>query len=133
MSRLVMMSTPFWPMRKPGLAFSLGGMGSATTNFYNDAYSRQGWADAAAEVQQLWIAGKRQEAAARVPDEMVLQTTMIGTEEMVRGRICAWRDAGIDTLRVYPAGDTLEDRLATLGRAIDIVNELNRESALSAG
>lgn len=117
--------------RKPGLAFSLGGMGSATTNFYNDAYSRQGWADAAAEVQQLWIEERRQEAAERVPDEMVLQTTMIGTEAMVRERIRAWRDAGINTLRIYPAGDTLEARLDTLGRAIDIVNSLNRESSQS--
>lgn len=113
--------------RKPGLAFSLGGMGSATTNFYNDAYRRQGWADVAAEVQQLWIAGKRQEAAARVPDEMVLQTTMIGTEAMVRKRIRAWRDAGINTLRVYPAGETLEARLDTLGRTMDLVTALNRE------
>ncbi|MDH3603372.1 MAG: LLM class flavin-dependent oxidoreductase, partial [Candidatus Tectomicrobia bacterium] len=85
--------------------------------------------DAAADVQQLWIAGKRQEATARVLDEMVLQTTMIGTEAMVRERIHAWRDAGINTLRVYPAGDTLETRLETLGRTIDIVNTLNRESS----
>lgn len=110
--------------RKPGLAFSLGGMGSATTNFYNDAYSRQGWAEVAADVQRLWVAGKRQEAAERVPDDMVLQTTMIGTETMVRDRMRAWRDAGINTLRLYPAGDTLDERLQTLGRAIDIVNHL---------
>jgi hypothetical protein len=57
----------------------------------------------------------------------VLQTTMLGTEAMVRQRIRAWRDAGITTLRVYPAGQTLEERLTTLGRAIDIVAELNRE------
>jgi alkanesulfonate monooxygenase SsuD/methylene tetrahydromethanopterin reductase-like flavin-dependent oxidoreductase (luciferase family) len=114
--------------RKPRLAFSLGGMGSATTNFYNDAYSRQGWADVATEVRKLWIAGRRQEAAALIPDAMVLQTTMIGTETMVRERLRAWRDAGITTLRVYPAGDTLDQRLATLGRAIDLVTELNREA-----
>ncbi len=116
-------------VRKPGLAFSLGGMGSATTNFYNDAYSRQGWADVAAEVQRLWVEGRREEAAARVPDEMVLQTTMIGTEKMVRERIRAWRQAGITTLRVYPEGDTLDERLTTLGRAMDIVEALNRESS----
>ncbi|ETW95841.1 MAG: FMN-dependent monooxygenase [Candidatus Entotheonella factor] len=117
---------PLIAARKPGLAFSLGGMGSATTNFYNDAYSRQGWADIATEVQRLWVAGQRQEAAAQVPDEMVLQTTMMGTEAMVRDRMRAWRDAGITTLRLYPAGDTLDERLATLGRAMEIVNDLNR-------
>ena len=72
--------------RKSRLAFSLGGMGSATTNFYNDAYSRQGWADVAAEVRRLWVAGRRQDAAAIIPDAMVLQTTMLGTEAMVRQR-----------------------------------------------
>jgi F420-dependent oxidoreductase-like protein len=113
--------------RKPRLAFSLGGMGSATTNFYNDAYSRQGWADIAAEVRRLWIAGKRQDATALIPDAMVLQTTMIGTEAMVRERMRAWRNAGITTLRVYPAGENLDQRLATLGRAIELVNELNGE------
>ncbi len=113
--------------RKPGLAFSLGGMGSATTNFYNDAYSRQGWAEVAAEVQRLWVAGQREEAAARVPDEMVLQTTMIGPEDRVRERMWAWQQAGITTLRIYPAGGTLDERLTTLGRAMDIVADLNRQ------
>ena len=113
--------------RKPRLAFSLGGMGSATTNFYNDAYSRQGWADAAEEVQRLWVDGRRQQAVDAVPDEMILQTTLIGTEEMVRERMRVWRDAGISTLRIYPAGQTLDQRLETLGRAIGIVEQLNRE------
>ena len=110
--------------RKPGLAFSLGGMGSATTNFYNDAYSRQGYAEVAAEVQQLWVAGKRDEAARRVPDEMVLATTLIGTEAMVRDRLRRWRDAGVTTARFYPAGGTLDERLTTLGRAIELVADL---------
>jgi hypothetical protein len=54
---------------------------------------------------------------------------MMGTEAMVRQRMRAWRDAGITTLRVYPAGQTLEERLTTLGRAIDIVADLNRAQA----
>lgn len=114
--------------RKSGLAFSLGGMGSATTNFYNDAYSRQGWGEVAQEVQRLWVAGQRQEAAGLIPDAMVLQTTMLGTDTMVRERIRAWRDAGITTLRMYPAGETMEQRLETLGRALDIVAGLDRAS-----
>jgi F420-dependent oxidoreductase-like protein len=113
--------------RKPGLAFSLGGMGSDSTNFYNDAYSRQGWADVATEVRRLWLAGRRQDAIACIPDAMVLQTTMLGTEAMVRERMRAWRNAGITTLRVYPAGATLAERLTTLGRALDLVAALNRE------
>ncbi|WP_116109538.1 LLM class flavin-dependent oxidoreductase [Amycolatopsis ruanii] len=110
--------------RKKELAFSLGGMGSASANFYNRAYSRQGWAEVAAEVRQRWQAGDRDGAAALVTDEMVLATTLIGTEPMVRDRLRVWRDAGVDTVRLYPAGDTLEARLATLARAIELVRSV---------
>jgi F420-dependent oxidoreductase-like protein len=111
--------------RRCGLAFSLGGMGSATTNFYYDAYSRQGWADVAAEVRARWLAGDRDGAAGLVTDDMVLATTLIGTEPMVRERLRVWRAAGVDTVRLYPAGETLADRLATLGRAIEIATEID--------
>jgi F420-dependent oxidoreductase-like protein len=107
--------------RKKELAFSLGGMGSASTNFYNDAYSRQGWAEAAAAVRERWQGGDRDGAAALVTDEMVLGTTLIGTEEMVRERLGVWRAAGVDTVRLYPAGETLDARLTTLARALDLV------------
>lgn len=107
--------------RKKELAFSLGGMGSATTNFYNNAYSRQGWAEAAAAVREHWQAGDRIGAAELVTDDMVLATTLIGTEQMVRERLRVWRDTGVNTVRLYPAGDTLDTKLTTLGRALDLV------------
>jgi F420-dependent oxidoreductase-like protein len=110
--------------RKPGLAFTLGGMGSAATNFYNRAYARQGWAEVAADVQRLWVDGRRDEAAARVPDEMVLATTLIGTEDMVRTRLEVWNAAGITSVRLYPAGATLDERLATLARALELLAEV---------
>ncbi|MFE5570694.1 LLM class flavin-dependent oxidoreductase [Amycolatopsis japonica] len=110
--------------RKAELAFSLGGMGSAKTNFYNNAYSRQGWAEAAAAVRERWQAGDREGAAALVTDEMVLGTTLIGTEPMVARRLRVWQDAGVDTVRLYPAGETVSDRLTTLGRALDLVRAL---------
>jgi alkanesulfonate monooxygenase SsuD/methylene tetrahydromethanopterin reductase-like flavin-dependent oxidoreductase (luciferase family) len=99
--------------RKKELAFSLGGMGSASSNFYNDAYSRQGWAEVAAAVRERWQAGDRDGAAGLVTDEMVLATTLIGTEDMVRDRLRAWRDAGVDNL----------------GRAIDLVRGLAPRTA----
>jgi len=110
--------------RKKELAFSLGGMGSAGTNFYNNAYSRQGWADVAAAVRERWQVGDRDGAASLVTDEMVLGTTLIGTEDMVRARLGVWRNAGVDTVRLYPAGDTLDARLTTLGRALELVREV---------
>src|ERR1700731_375688 len=111
--------------RKKELAFSLGGMGSSSTNYYNQAYSRQGWAEVAAEVRERWQRGDRDGAAGLGTDEMVLATTLIGTEQLVRARLAVWRDAGVDTVRLYPAGDTLDAKLATLGRAIELVREGN--------
>ncbi len=111
--------------RKKELAFSLGGMGSADTNFYNDAYSRQGWAEPAAEIRRLWQDGRRDDAASLVSDEMVLATTLIGTEPMVRERLEVWRRAGVTTVRLYPAGASVGEKLDTLGRAIELVRGLS--------
>lgn len=110
--------------RKKELAFSLGGMGSGSTNFYNAAYSRQGWVDAAAEIHAAWQSGDREAAVRLVSDDMVLATTLIGTEDMVRDRLRVWRDTGVTTVRLYPAGDTIAARLDTLARALDLVREI---------
>ena len=107
--------------RKPGLAFTLGAMGSRQHNYYNDVYRRAGYEDVAIEVQDLWFKKQREEAAARIPDELVLKTNLLGTEDMVRDRIRAHRAAGVTTLRVEPDGETLNERLATLGRLVDLV------------
>jgi alkanesulfonate monooxygenase SsuD/methylene tetrahydromethanopterin reductase-like flavin-dependent oxidoreductase (luciferase family) len=115
---------PLIAPRKPGLAFSLGAMGSRQHNFYNDAYKRAGYVDVATEVQRLWLDGKREEAAARVPDELVLKTNLLGTEKMVRERLVKYREAGITTLRVEPAADDIETRVSTLGRLMDLVREI---------
>ena len=81
--------------RKPGLAFTLGAMGSRQHNFYNDVYQRAGYADIALAVQDLWLEKQREAATARVPDELVLKTNLIGTEAMVRERLRAHRRAGV--------------------------------------
>ena len=107
--------------RKGGLAFSLGGMGSADTNFYNRAYARQGFADVAAEAQRLWVSGDRAAAVAVIPDEMVLATTLLGTEDGVARRLREWADAGVDTVRLYPAGTTFDERVDTLSRALELI------------
>jgi len=106
---------------KPGLAFTLGAMGSAKTNFYNDAYCRAGYEDDAKAVQSLWVAGKRDEAVARVPDELVLQANLIGTKDMVRARIKAFADAGVNTLRLGTGGETWSERTAALEAAMDFI------------
>ncbi len=98
-------------------------MGSPKTNFYNAAFRRGGFEDVAIEVQRLWVEGKREQAAARVPDEMVRQTTLLGSEADVRERIRLYRDAGVNTLRLEPLGESMNERLDTLGRAIELVRQ----------
>ena len=107
--------------RKPAMAFTLGGMGSAKTNFYNDAYCRAGYEDDAKAVQSLWIDGKRDQAVARVPDEMVLLTNLIGTQDMICERLRAFRDAGVDTFRLGTGGVSWKERTAALEEAADLI------------
>ena len=109
------------------VAFSLGGMGSRTQNFYNAAYARQGYADVAKEVQRLYLDGQRNEARELVPLELVEKVNLVGSEEMVKERLRIYRDAGIDQLYLQPHGDTSQERLETLGRAMDAVNAVNAE------
>jgi F420-dependent oxidoreductase-like protein len=107
--------------RKPGLAFTLGAMGSREHNFYNETYRRMGYADAALEVQNLWLNRQREAAAARVPDELVLKTNLLGTEDMIRERLRVYQAAGVTTLRVEPDGHTIDERITTLARLIELL------------
>jgi F420-dependent oxidoreductase-like protein len=109
---------------KPAVAFTLGAMGSAKTNFYNDAFKRSGFEEAAIAVQDLWVAHRREEAIAAVPDEMVRQANILGDEATVKARLQTYKDAGVNTLRVQPSGESMEEKLATLGRIMDMVNTL---------
>jgi F420-dependent oxidoreductase-like protein len=113
--------------RKPAIAFSLGAMGSREHNFYNAAYRRAGYEEEGLAIQRLWLDGHREEAAAIAPDEMVLQTSLLGTDEMVRARIRAYRNCGITTLRVDPSGNTLAERIETLGRVVELVKAVSEE------
>jgi len=106
---------------RPGMAFTLGGMGSASTNFYNNAYSRAGFEDVAKEVQRLWVEGDKASAAARIPDEMLLQAYLIGTEDMVRDRIKAYVAAGINALRLGPRGRTAAEQIENLEQSVDLI------------
>src|SRR5207245_9143353 len=75
---------------RPGLALYIGGMGARSRNFYNDLAKRIGYEAAAAEIQDLFLDGKRNEAAAAVPDALIDQISLIGPPEMIRDRLQAW-------------------------------------------
>ncbi|HLZ62113.1 MAG TPA: LLM class F420-dependent oxidoreductase [Ktedonosporobacter sp.] len=113
--------------RKPGLAFTLGAMGSRKHNFYNEVYQRAGYAEVALQVQDLWLKRQRDAATALIPDELVLKTNLIGTKEMVRERLRIYQQAGVTTLGVSPEGSTLDERLSILGQLLDLVNEVSKE------
>jgi F420-dependent oxidoreductase-like protein len=109
-----------------GYAFTIGAMGTKDTNFYNAAFARQGFGDDVAAVQSLWLAGRRGEAAERVPLELGLKTNLLGTPAMVRDRLRRYRAAGITTLQAKLDGP-LQHKLDTLAQLIDLVNDVNVE------
>ena len=109
-----------------GYAFTIGAMGSSSTNFYNRAFARQGFGEAIEEVQRLWQAGEKEAAGRAVPVEIGLGTNLIGDDASVSERLRRYRDAGITTLRVRVEGDTTE-RLDQLGRLLDLVDGVNAE------
>ena len=108
---------------RPGMAFTLGAMGSAKTNFYNDAYCRAGYEDVAKEVQSLWVAGNRDEAIRQVPDELITMSNFIGTQSMVEERLEAFKAAGVNTLRISTGGSTWKERTAALEEAMDSISK----------
>ncbi|RDI35559.1 F420-dependent oxidoreductase-like protein [Rhodococcus sp. AG1013] len=87
---------------KPHLALYIGGMGAKGKNFYNDLACRYGYEEEAEKIQDLYLAGKKEEAAAAVPDELVRAVSLIGTESFVKERVAAFAAAGVTTLNVTP-------------------------------
>jgi F420-dependent oxidoreductase-like protein len=89
---------------KPRLALYVGGMGARGRNFYNDIARRYGYEEAAGRIQDLYLAGRKDEATAAVPDALVDEVALCGPRERLRERVGEWRRAGVTTLMV--AGDT---------------------------
>jgi F420-dependent oxidoreductase-like protein len=80
---------------KQHLAFYIGGMGARDRNFYNDYAKRLGYAAAAAQIQDAFLAGRRAEAAAAVPDELVDEVALVGSADRIRARLIAWKAAAV--------------------------------------
>jgi F420-dependent oxidoreductase-like protein len=106
---------------KMGLLLYLGGMGSRETNFYVDLTHRFGFGEVADEVQSLYLDGKREEAFAAIPDELVDATSMIGSEDEVAERVKKFEDQGVDRLIVSPVQAMPEERLHTVERMASLV------------
>ena len=85
---------------KPTLALYVGGMGAKGRNFHNEMVSKYGYADVAAEIQDLYLAGRKQDATALVPDELCDEISLCGPPARIRERFGAWQQAGVKTMMV---------------------------------
>jgi alkanesulfonate monooxygenase SsuD/methylene tetrahydromethanopterin reductase-like flavin-dependent oxidoreductase (luciferase family) len=102
-------------LARPMVALYVGGMGAKGRNFYNDLARRYGYEQEAAEIQDLYLAGKKDEAAARVPDDLLESISLCGPEGYVAERIAALNEAGVTNLQVTPlptAGQKAADVIA---------------------
>ncbi|HYM01179.1 MAG TPA: LLM class F420-dependent oxidoreductase [Blastocatellia bacterium] len=89
---------------KPFLALYVGGMGARGKNFYNDLACRYGYELEAKQIQALYLAGKKNEAIAAVPDELVDEVSLCGPRDRIKDRLAAWKEAGVTTL-ICATGD----------------------------
>lgn len=99
---------------RPYTALYVGGMGSRKQNFYNQLAQRMGYEKEAAEIQDKYLSGDKQGAAAAIPERLIDQTTLLGSVERIADRMQAYAAAGVTTLTLSPAGFTLEERLTAL-------------------
>jgi F420-dependent oxidoreductase-like protein len=108
---------------RPFIALYVGGMGSRDKNFYNNLVQRYGFEDAAREVQDLYLAGKRDEAMAALPDELIDLVSLNGPADKVRERLRVYREAGVGTLGITPMAWTRDERIEQLRLVAQLAEE----------
>ena len=101
---------------RPFLALYIGGMGSRERNFYTELMARYGFEDAARRVQDLYLDGRKEEAAAALPAELIDAVTLCGPEDRVRERLRTLDAAGVGTLVITPMAWSFQERLDQLRR-----------------
>jgi F420-dependent oxidoreductase-like protein len=104
---------------RPMVALYVGGMGARDKNFYNDLAQRYGYEAEAVEIQDLYLDGKKAEAAAAVPADWVEAMNLVGPESYVKERIGAFKEAGVTTLSVNPVG---KDPVKTIEKLRELVD-----------
>ncbi|MEV0344337.1 LLM class F420-dependent oxidoreductase [Nonomuraea sp. NPDC050680] len=105
---------------RPMAALYIGGMGAKGRNFYNDLARRYGYEKEAEAIQELYLDGKKEEAAALVPHELLESMSLIGSDGFVRDRVAAMKESGVTTLNIAPFGATHEDRVKLIERIKEI-------------
>jgi F420-dependent oxidoreductase-like protein len=108
---------------RPFIALYVGGMGSRDKNFYNNLVQRYGFEDAAKKVQDLYLEGRRDEAMAALPDELIDLVSLNGPADKVRDRLRIYREAGVGTLGITPMAWTREERVEQLRQIAKLAEE----------
>jgi F420-dependent oxidoreductase-like protein len=109
---------------RPFMALYIGGMGSRDKNFYNILVQRYGFEDAARKVQDLYLEGKKEEAAAALPDELIDLVSLVGPRDRVRERLRIYKDAGVGTLGVSPMAWTKDARIEQLRLVAELMEDV---------
>jgi alkanesulfonate monooxygenase SsuD/methylene tetrahydromethanopterin reductase-like flavin-dependent oxidoreductase (luciferase family) len=110
-------------LMRPVLALYIGGMGSRKQNFYNNLVQRYGFEAPAKKIQDLYLEGKKHEAAAAIPAELIDMVSLCGPRDAVRDRLAAFRDAGVGTLMITPMAFTAEDRIEQLRAVAELAGD----------
>jgi F420-dependent oxidoreductase-like protein len=106
---------------RPFIALYVGGMGSRDKNFYNALVRRYGFEDAADEVQDLYLSGKKDEAAGALPAELIDMVALVGPVDRVKERLELYREAGVGTLITTPIAPDLESRSKMMRALADLL------------
>ncbi len=104
---------------RPQSALYIGGMGARDKNFYNTICQKYGYVKEAIEIQDLYLDGKKDEAAAAVPTQMLENTNLIGPKSYIKERLAAYKEAGVTILSVNPVGGDPVKQIETLRELID--------------
>lgn len=95
-------------MLRPVLALYIGGMGAREVNFHANVFGRMGYEAETKEIQDLYLAGKKEEAAAKVPRSLIEETTLIGPKEKIRDDLEMWRESCVTQILLYGDATTLQ-------------------------
>ncbi len=105
---------------RPVQALYIGGMGARGRNFYNNMAVRYGYAKEAAAIQDAYLSGRKDEAAAMIPQDLLEATSLIGPKSFVAERVAALRESGVTTLNIAPMAQTHAERLALVEQIRDL-------------
>jgi hypothetical protein len=104
---------------RPNMALYVGGMGARGKNFYNDICRDYGFEKEAVDIQDLYLDGKKDEAAAAIPAEWIMNANLVGSTGFIKDRVAAFREAGVTVLSVNPIGPDAVSQIEKLRSIID--------------